>query len=61
MSIFPLHSLKNSQFDTSVWILDTGATAHMCADLSHIEKSNNVSKYTLVYLPDGSVKSVTHT
>lgn len=60
MNISLLNSLWSNQFNKTTWILDTGATAHMCAGLSYIEKSCKLDKYIPIYLPDGSIKPVTH-
>lgn len=61
MNISLFNSIKTSHFDVDTWILDTGATAHMCAQLSSIGHPIPVSNYTPIFLPDGSIKSVTHT
>lgn len=41
------------------WIFDTGATDHMCADLSRFSHVRNVN-HTKVHLPDGQTVQVTH-
>ena len=61
MHLSLLNSLRSDQFNKDTWILDTGATAHMCANLSSLNKISLVSKYTPVFLPDSTIKSVTHT
>ncbi|KAK4410094.1 Retrovirus-related Pol polyprotein from transposon RE2 [Sesamum angolense] len=44
----------------SYWIVDTGATNHMCAN-PHILSNLVHTSPTTVHLPDGSVQVVTHT
>ncbi|KAL4581663.1 hypothetical protein LXL04_006189 [Taraxacum kok-saghyz] len=61
MNVSMLNSLKSDKFDKNMWIIDTGATAHMCSHLSYMENSKKVTSYTPIYLPDGSIKAVTHT
>lgn len=61
MNISLLNSLKSFQFGKDVWILDTRPTAHMCSNTSYMECLKPVDIYTLIFLPDGSIKSVTHT
>ncbi|KAL4580943.1 hypothetical protein LXL04_017149 [Taraxacum kok-saghyz] len=56
-----LNSLNSGNLGKNTWILDTGATAHMCSNLSNMKKLSTVQKYTPIYLPDGSIKSVSHT
>ncbi|CAI9117751.1 OLC1v1019230C1 [Oldenlandia corymbosa var. corymbosa] len=41
-----------------VWVTDTGATSHMCCSIQALTNIQSVSSYTLVFLPDGSVKAV---
>ena len=61
MNMSFLNFVKNNKFDDVTWIIDTGATAHMCGLLSSMSNSNPVKGYTPIFLPDGSIKSVTHT
>ncbi|KAL0427143.1 UNVERIFIED_CONTAM: Copia protein [Sesamum latifolium] len=42
--------------DLDFWIVDIGATNHMCARLNTLTKIQTLSHQTLVYLPDGSSK-----
>ncbi|KAL0345251.1 UNVERIFIED_CONTAM: hypothetical protein Sradi_4356400 [Sesamum radiatum] len=42
------------------WIVDTGATNHMCANKHILHSILPSSQPTLVYLPDGTTQSVTH-
>lgn len=60
MRISLLNSLKSDRFNRNTWILDTTATAHMCAQLSSINQSTFVTKYAIIFLHDGSIKSITH-
>ncbi|KAL0408068.1 UNVERIFIED_CONTAM: hypothetical protein Sradi_1741200 [Sesamum radiatum] len=52
-------SLDNGFLDT--WIVDTGATNHMCAHKSLLQSILTPSNPTCVHLPDGITQSVTHT
>ncbi|KAK9116142.1 hypothetical protein Sjap_015089 [Stephania japonica] len=40
------------------WIVDTGASNHMCTDFSLLVKPMTLSRPTPVYLPDGTTKHV---
>lgn len=61
MDISLLNSLQSDKFDKNIWILDTGATAHMSSQMSYIKNLNKVNRFTPIFLPDGSIKQVTHT
>lgn len=41
------------------WIIDTGATAHMCNDLSLFSNHRTLNRPSVVTLPDGSMKNIT--
>lgn len=43
------------------WVIDTGATTHMCANPDYFTNFHNASYPTIINLPDGSNKNVTHT
>ncbi|CAA0823525.1 Unknown protein, partial [Striga hermonthica] len=45
----------------SSWILDTGASKHMCTNDLLISDLTLLTKPISVYLPDGTLKQVTHT
>lgn len=40
------------------WIIDSGASSHMCYDFSSLSQSHPVKHITPVYLPDSSIKYV---
>lgn len=61
MNIPLLDSLNSDRFDKNVWILDNGATDYMCSHLSYMTRSTQVISYIPIFLPDGSINSVTHT
>ncbi|KAL0299191.1 UNVERIFIED_CONTAM: Retrovirus-related Pol polyprotein from transposon RE1 [Sesamum radiatum] len=52
-------SFKDGLSDS--WIVDTGATNHMCAHKHIIHSILSPCHSTLVHLPDGTTQSVTHT
>lgn len=41
------------------WIIDTGATTHMCTSLKQFQNISTVSQPIYVNLPDGTIKHVT--
>ncbi|XP_043808374.1 uncharacterized protein LOC122722242 [Manihot esculenta] len=41
------------------WIIDTGATVHMCNDLSLFSNHRTLNRPSVVTLPDGSMKNIT--
>lgn len=43
------------------WIVDMGASSHMCCDMKLIEQPEPTKAITPVHLPDGSIKIVQHT
>lgn len=45
----------------SSWIIDTGATNHMCSNILLFDKTTPLSQVKIVHLPDGSSQNVTHT
>ncbi|KAL0446187.1 UNVERIFIED_CONTAM: Retrovirus-related Pol polyprotein from transposon RE1 [Sesamum latifolium] len=52
-------ALVNSEInDLDFWIVDTGATNHMCAKLSMLSKHSSPSQPTHVFLPDGTSQPV---
>ncbi|KAL4554281.1 hypothetical protein LXL04_037617 [Taraxacum kok-saghyz] len=53
-----LNSSRAAILDKHAWILDTGATAHMCNDISILTTSKPVNIFTPIYLPDGFIKTV---
>ncbi|XP_010267875.1 PREDICTED: uncharacterized protein LOC104604981 [Nelumbo nucifera] len=55
---FALHSFDN--LDCGTWIVDTGASNHMCIDNKLIRKPKPVTQITQVFLPNGFVKLVHH-
>lgn len=55
-----LNSLRSDMMDKDSWILDTGATAHMCNNLESSNTYKELLKFTPIFLPDGSIKAVTH-
>lgn len=61
MKISLLNSLKSNQFDKGVWILDTGATVHMCSNTSYMGILKPIDIYTPIFLPDGTIKSASLT
>ncbi|KAH7566308.1 hypothetical protein JRO89_XS08G0135500 [Xanthoceras sorbifolium] len=46
---------------SSTWIVDTGASIHVCANISLLTKPKAMNQRTPVFLPDGSVNHVKHT
>src|SRR5262249_3117931 len=46
--------------DVGIWVVDTGATSHMCHDFSLFTKITKLQNPIPVYLPDGSIKHATH-
>ncbi|KAK9166820.1 hypothetical protein Scep_002011 [Stephania cephalantha] len=53
------HSFSsNAVINSATWIIDTGASNHMCTNLALLQNFFIPSKHTPVYLPDGTVKSV---
>ncbi|XP_011069429.1 uncharacterized protein LOC105155256, partial [Sesamum indicum] len=50
--------VKNVLLDS--WIIDTGATNHMCANRQAFRSITPFPQSTLIYLPDGTSQSVTH-
>ncbi|KAL2230632.1 UNVERIFIED_CONTAM: Retrovirus-related Pol polyprotein from transposon RE2 [Sesamum indicum] len=44
----------------SSWIMDTGATNHMCVSSCSLDNSTSLSRPALIHLPDGSTQTVTH-
>ncbi|KAK6162353.1 hypothetical protein DH2020_002194 [Rehmannia glutinosa] len=60
---FSEHHIALSTFEhmnVDSWILDTGASRHMCTSSSQMHNLTLLSSPVVVYLPDGSTKSVTH-
>ncbi|KAL0303359.1 UNVERIFIED_CONTAM: hypothetical protein Sradi_6204000 [Sesamum radiatum] len=52
-------ALVNSENnDLDFWIVDTGATNHMCAKLSMLSKHSSLSQPTHIFLPDGTSQPV---
>ncbi|KAJ0098281.1 hypothetical protein Patl1_28008 [Pistacia atlantica] len=47
--------------EVGTWIVDTGASNHMCVDLKLMTSPKPVTKPTPVFLPDGTIKFVNHT
>ncbi|KAL2235899.1 UNVERIFIED_CONTAM: Retrovirus-related Pol polyprotein from transposon RE2 [Sesamum indicum] len=45
---------------SNFWIVDTGATNHMCAHKHMFQSFLSSSQPTLIYLPNGTTQSVTH-
>ena len=48
-------------FKPGTWILDTGASNHMCAENCLFENFETTKNPLPVHLPDGSIKFVNHT
>ncbi|KAL0339458.1 UNVERIFIED_CONTAM: Retrovirus-related Pol polyprotein from transposon RE1 [Sesamum angustifolium] len=46
--------------DCGSWIVDTGATRHVCADLRHFIHYQTPNSETKVHLPDGSTQKIAH-
>lgn len=58
---------KNSNYysltfekNLSIWVVDTGATSHICHDLKLFTYFTKPRQNLLVNLPDGSTQPVTH-
>ncbi|KAL0424418.1 UNVERIFIED_CONTAM: hypothetical protein Sradi_0976600 [Sesamum radiatum] len=51
-------SLSNNVLDS--WIVDTGATNHMCAHKHNLQHTSIPSHAISVHLPDGNTQSITH-
>lgn len=56
-----LNSLRSKCLDKNIWILDIGAIALMCSNLTLMVNLKPVTRYTPIFLPDGSIKPVTYT
>lgn len=52
-------SVSNS-FHNKSWIIDSGASNHMCSNFELLINPYKVYDSKLVSLPDGTMKSVTH-
>lgn len=48
-------------FSNNVWILDTGATSHMCCYLHHMHDVSLLPEPLHVKFPNGDQATVTHT
>lgn len=59
ISNFCLFSIENR--NKEVWIIDTGATNHMCHSLQLFDKISLLIKPKIIQLPDGSSRVVSHT
>lgn len=55
-----LNSLNCGDFGECIWILDNGATTHMCSNVSRMKNLSKVHRYTPIYFPNGSIKYVSH-
>ncbi|KAL0361773.1 UNVERIFIED_CONTAM: hypothetical protein Sradi_3861800 [Sesamum radiatum] len=55
-----LNSLKLSNLDSQSWIVDTGATSHMCVDIKLMHSLAKLAHSVCIHLPDGTTREVTH-
>lgn len=54
-------SVENlNEIGPNSWVIDTGATMHMCANHILFDKLNQIPRYVTVKLPDNIIKQVTH-
>ncbi|XP_021903455.1 uncharacterized protein LOC110818769 isoform X2 [Carica papaya] len=49
-----------SLLEGSSWIVDTGASNHMCCDSKHLKTLKPIKEIILAYLPNGTIKLVYH-
>ncbi|KAK4388233.1 hypothetical protein Sango_2429900 [Sesamum angolense] len=50
--------LSISRIDLSCWIIDTGATNHICADITLFKQYSKPSSPQFIHLPDGTKKPI---
>lgn len=53
-------SLVASVHNTDIWVIDSGATDHVCNSLHHMHNLYQVVKPIFISLPNGQMVSVTH-
>ncbi|XP_010260173.1 PREDICTED: uncharacterized protein LOC104599359 [Nelumbo nucifera] len=46
--------------DVGTWIVDTGASNHMCTDLKLLSQPKPITQIIPIHLPDGTIKFVQH-
>ncbi|KAL0408878.1 UNVERIFIED_CONTAM: hypothetical protein Sradi_1822200 [Sesamum radiatum] len=58
---FAGNSSKLTEIDLNCWIIDTGATNHICANIDLFQSYSNPTTPQFVHLPDGSQRAVKYT
>ena len=57
----PVHLAGTAISPSNLWIIDTGASNHICSSLSLFTEYSACTSLSFVQLPDGSRAGVTHT
>lgn len=57
---FSFHFIRTVNHDKGIWIIDTGASTHMCNDLNLFLQPLKLTKTNMITFPYGNTKSVTH-
>lgn len=49
-----------TSMDSTVWIIDSGASSHICSNPKLMCTTYQIDKLTMIYLPDGTSKAVAY-